>query len=147
MLFHELLTYSLRIFRWEEEYVLNRTTPPYKYLKLILFLFPASPVLQRVAGKDASKQFWKYHNDGVLKKYRGRLQIGSLDTKKVASQPAPTPAPAPAPAPAANKQPAKVEEGSASPAPAPAPATALDPYGALIPFADPAWYHGVSLFC
>jgi cytochrome b involved in lipid metabolism len=33
-------------------------------------------VLQRVAGKDASRQFWKYHNEGVLAKYAARLQVG-----------------------------------------------------------------------
>jgi hypothetical protein len=27
---------------------------------------------------DASKQFWKYHNEGVLKKYQPRLKIGEL---------------------------------------------------------------------
>lgn len=27
-------------------------------------------ILQRVAGKDASKQFWKYHNESILKKYQ-----------------------------------------------------------------------------
>jgi len=26
-------------------------------------------ILKRVGGKDASKQFWKYHNEAVLKKY------------------------------------------------------------------------------
>lgn len=94
-------------------------------------------VLSRVAGKDASKQFWKYHNEGVLKKYKGKLQIGSLNTKK-AAEPAP---PAPAPAKEAPK-----------PKPAPAPAASAaepsqphDPYGDLVPFADPAWYHGVSI--
>ncbi|KAG9587311.1 hypothetical protein KCU77_g7012, partial [Aureobasidium melanogenum] len=30
------------------------------------------------AGTDASKQFWKYHNEGVLKKYQPRLKIGEL---------------------------------------------------------------------
>ena len=35
-------------------------------------------ILKRVAGKDASKQFWKYHNEGVLKKYTERLKIGSV---------------------------------------------------------------------
>lgn len=27
---------------------------------------------------DASKQFWKYHNEGVLKKYQGKLKVGEL---------------------------------------------------------------------
>ena len=97
-------------------------------------------VLSRVAGKDASKQFWKYHNEGILKKYKGKLQVGSLNTKKAAAAPPPAPAPAkeapkpkPAPAPAAT--------ASAAPAQAPQP---HDPYGELIPFADPSWYHGVS---
>ena len=58
-------------------------------------------ILKRVGGKDASKQFWKvrkpnglhtlskmksadwlalsqYHNENVMKKYQGRLKIGSL---------------------------------------------------------------------
>ena len=94
-------------------------------------------VLSRVAGKDASKQFWKYHNEGILKKYKGKLQVGSLNTKKAAAAPPPEPAPAkeaskPKPAPAS---------ASAAPAQAPQP---HDPFGELIPFADPSWYHGVS---
>ncbi|KAI9754634.1 MAG: hypothetical protein M1815_005516 [Lichina confinis] len=43
-------------------------------------------ILQRVAGKDASKQFWKYHNAHILEKYRPRLQVGSLDSKQGAVQ-------------------------------------------------------------
>jgi len=35
-------------------------------------------ILKRVVGKDASKQFWKYHNEGILKKYEGRLKVGSV---------------------------------------------------------------------
>jgi hypothetical protein len=38
-------------------------------------------ILKRVAGKDASKQFWKYHNDGVLKKYGAKLKVGSVAEK------------------------------------------------------------------
>src|ERR1700749_4389249 len=53
------------------------------------------PVLQRVAGKDASKQFWKYHNEGILKKFKGELQVGSLDTKKTAALPTPPATPPP----------------------------------------------------
>ncbi|KAI4747113.1 hypothetical protein E4T50_02602 [Aureobasidium sp. EXF-12298] len=37
-----------------------------------------SKILKRVGGKDASKQFWKYHNEGVLKKYQGKLKVGEL---------------------------------------------------------------------
>lgn len=98
-------------------------------------------ILSRVAGKDASKQFWKYHNEGILKKYKGKLQIGSLDTKKAAAPPPPPPAP-----PAAEKKETavpKAEPGTVAPAPGPAAreeVEALDPYGELIPFADPSWY-------
>ncbi|KAL2171750.1 hypothetical protein VTG60DRAFT_1748 [Thermothelomyces hinnuleus] len=92
-------------------------------------------ILQRVAGKDASKQFWKYHNEGILKKYQKQLQIGSLDTKpKPAAPPAPAPAPkkaAPKPKPAAAAAAAPAEE-----------AEALEPFGLQIPFADPSWYQG-----
>jgi len=35
-------------------------------------------ILKRVGGKDASKQFWKYHNEGILKKYQGKLKVGEL---------------------------------------------------------------------
>ncbi|KAF2213532.1 hypothetical protein CERZMDRAFT_96365 [Cercospora zeae-maydis SCOH1-5] len=35
-------------------------------------------ILKRVGGKDASKQFWKYHNESVLKKYGPKLQVGTL---------------------------------------------------------------------
>ncbi|TEY84256.1 hypothetical protein BOTCAL_0018g00330 [Botryotinia calthae] len=38
-------------------------------------------ILKRVAGKDASKQFWKYHNENVLKKYGEKLKIGSVGEK------------------------------------------------------------------
>lgn len=35
-------------------------------------------ILKRVAGKDATKQFWKYHNEGVLKKYGPKLKVGTV---------------------------------------------------------------------
>ena len=38
-------------------------------------------ILKRVAGKDATKQFWKYHNESVLKKYSQRLKIGTVEEK------------------------------------------------------------------
>lgn len=99
-------------------------------------------VLSRVAGKDASKQFWKYHNEGVLKKYRGKLQIGSLDSKKAAAAP---PAPAPANEAPKPKPAAPAAAAPAAPAGPAAISQAHDPYGDLVPFADPAWYQGVSV--
>jgi alkylation response protein AidB-like acyl-CoA dehydrogenase/predicted heme/steroid binding protein len=91
-------------------------------------------ILLRVAGKDASKQFWKYHNEGILKKYQKQLQIGSLDTK---------------PKPAAEPMPVAVPQNETKkPTPKAVPQTAtepqesepLEPFGRLIPFADPSWY-------
>jgi cytochrome b involved in lipid metabolism len=40
-----------------------------------------SKILKRVAGKDATKQFWKYHNEGVLKKYGATLKVGTVGEK------------------------------------------------------------------
>jgi alkylation response protein AidB-like acyl-CoA dehydrogenase len=95
-------------------------------------------ILQRVAGKDASKQFWKYHNEGILKKYQKTLQIGSLDTKAAPPTPPATP-------PQIKKEIVKpsAEPGviAAKPGPdAKEAAESLDPYGDLIPYADPSWY-------
>lgn len=93
-------------------------------------------ILQRVAGKDASKQFWKYHNEGILKKYQAKLQVGSLDTKPKPEPKEEAPAPKPAPKPAPTTV---VSAKSATEDIEP-----LEPFGALIPFADPSWYQGVS---
>lgn len=98
-------------------------------------------ILQRVAGKDASKQFWKYHNEGVLKKYRPQLQIGSLDgvvaaeTKEEPKKEAPPPEKKAEPPKTTALVKQKQEE----------PAEAMEPFGSQIPFADPNWYQGVSL--
>ncbi|KAK4447738.1 acyl-CoA dehydrogenase/oxidase [Podospora aff. communis PSN243] len=89
-------------------------------------------ILQRVAGKDASKQFWKYHNEGILKKYQKQLQVGSLDTK-------PKPAAEPTPVAVPQKQVSKPKAAAATAAPA-EQSEALEPFGQQIPFADPAWY-------
>ncbi|KAK0741143.1 putative cytochrome b5 protein [Schizothecium vesticola] len=35
-------------------------------------------ILKRVAGKDASKQFWKYHGKPVLEKYGAKLRVGTV---------------------------------------------------------------------
>ena len=105
-----------------------------------------------MGGKDASKQFWKYHNESILKKYKGQLQIGSLDSKKQEAAP-PTP---PATPPPAEKQPTKesekeqvkpqAESGVVAPVPDKAVEEvkeSMDPYGAMIPYADPSWYQSV----
>ncbi|KAI6824610.1 acyl-CoA dehydrogenase NM domain-like protein [Hortaea werneckii] len=105
-----------------------------------------NPVLQRVAGKDASKQFWKYHNESILKKYSKQLQVGSLDSKPKPAQQTP-PTPSATPPPSAKKESEKVvpaaESGAVSPQPGPAAseeAEAMDQYGDMIPYADPSWY-------
>ena len=92
-------------------------------------------ILKRVAGKDATKQFWKYHSEGVLKKFQPQLKVGSLDTKKQAAPPTPPPSPPAQKAvakPAAKSAPA--EEEVAEP---------LEPFGDLVPYADPSWYQSV----
>ncbi|KAI0509448.1 putative cytochrome b5 protein [Xylaria bambusicola] len=35
-------------------------------------------ILKRMAGKNATKQFWKYHGNNVLEKYGGKLKVGEL---------------------------------------------------------------------
>lgn len=68
-----------------------------------------------------------------MKKYKSQLQVGSLDSKKAVDEPTPAEKEAPKPqsAPVVDVATAKSEE-------------AQEPYGDLIPFADPAWYQGVS---
>ncbi|KAF2275963.1 putative acyl-CoA dehydrogenase [Westerdykella ornata] len=89
-------------------------------------------ILQRVAGKDASKQFWKYHNEGILKKYQKQLQVGSLDSKAAPAAPAPKKEVVkPSPKPTAVAKPTEKPKEEAE---------ALEPYGDLIPYADPSWY-------
>ncbi|KAL0262496.1 hypothetical protein SLS55_001464 [Diplodia seriata] len=89
-------------------------------------------ILQRVAGKDASKQFWKYHNEGILKKYQKQLQVGSLDSKPKPAAAPPTPPKTPPAKP-------KAESGTVSAVPQ-EDFEPLDQFGDLIPFADPSWY-------
>lgn len=106
-----------------------------------------------MGGKDASKQFWKYHNESILKKYKGQLQVGSLEGAKNATAPPTPPAtPPPAEKDAANLEKEMVKPSAESGTVAPVPgkdaheaSESLDPYGALIPYADPSWYQSVSL--
>ena len=98
-------------------------------------------VLQRVAGKDASKQFWKYHNDSILKKYKKQLQVGSLDTKQ---KEAPPPKPLPPPQKSNETVKPVAEAGTGSVAPAAQPSEAQEQFGDMVPYADPSWYQTVS---
>ncbi|KAI4834535.1 hypothetical protein E4T44_08736, partial [Aureobasidium sp. EXF-8845] len=102
-------------------------------------------IIQRVAGKDASKQFWKYHNEGILKKYQKQLQVGSLDSKAQAAPP--TPPATPPPAAKKQKEVVKPEPVPGTVAPQPgadakevAVSEALDQFGDMVPGGDPNWY-------
>lgn len=82
-----------------------------------------------------------------MKKYKAKLQVGSLDSKKSAAPP--TPPATPPPAEKREKVVPSAESGTVAPMPGPTAeeaAEALDPYGSLIPFADPSWYQSVSGF-
>ncbi|KAI1850772.1 hypothetical protein JX265_004483 [Neoarthrinium moseri] len=35
-------------------------------------------ILKRMAGKDSTKQFWKYHGKNVLEKYGPKLKVGTV---------------------------------------------------------------------
>lgn len=94
-------------------------------------------ILQRVAGKDASKQFWKYHNEGILKKYQKQFQVGSLDTK-------PKPAAEPMPVAVPKKEAPKPKAASSAVAAPAEQSETLEPFGQQIPFGDPSWYQSVS---
>ncbi|KAK8048964.1 hypothetical protein PG994_010694 [Apiospora phragmitis] len=37
-----------------------------------------SKILKRMAGKDSTKQFWKYHGKSVMDKYGPRFKIGTV---------------------------------------------------------------------
>lgn len=99
-------------------------------------------ILQRVAGKDASKQFWKYHNEGILKKWHPKLHVGSLDSKP---KPKEEPKPEAAPGTVTVKEPsAKVVKAAEREASSSEDSEPLEPFGHQIPFADPSWYQNVS---
>ncbi|KAH0370519.1 acyl-CoA dehydrogenase NM domain-like protein, partial [Aureobasidium melanogenum] len=100
-------------------------------------------ILQRVAGKDASKQFWKYHNESILKKYQKQLQVGSLDSKAKAAPPTPPATPPPAAKKEKEIVKPEAEPGFVAPEPgadAKEAAEALDQFGDMIPGGDPNWY-------
>ncbi|KAF5227308.1 hypothetical protein FOXYS1_16108, partial [Fusarium oxysporum] len=81
--------------------------------------------------------FWKYHNEGILKKYKKQLQVGSLDSKPAAPEPKPEANAAPVPA---APTPKAVKTTQKEVAAKEEDAEALEPFGDQIPFADPAWY-------
>jgi hypothetical protein len=80
-----------------------------------------------------------------LKKYKKKLQVGSLDSKKVEEAP-------PAPEPVKEVVKPVAESGTVSAAPgedAEEELGELDPpldaYGDLVPYADPNWYQTVRI--
>jgi len=78
-----------------------------------------------------------------LKKYKAELHVGSLDSKKAAAAAAAPPTPPATPPPAVAKKVVPQAESKSAPT-AHEKSEALDPYGSLIPFADPSWYQSVS---
>jgi Cytochrome b5-like Heme/Steroid binding domain/Acyl-CoA dehydrogenase, N-terminal domain len=96
-------------------------------------------ILQRVLGQDASKQFWKYHNEKVMAKWGSPLKIGSISST-TAGAPPPKQSPGPQSTPKYSPpRPKQIQ--SAAPADG---KTANELFGELIPFAEPAWYTGLS---
>ncbi|KAG2417657.1 hypothetical protein HFD88_008876 [Aspergillus terreus] len=43
-------------------------------------------ILLKVAGKDATREFQKYHRDAILRRYKERLLIGVVDSKPPAKK-------------------------------------------------------------
>jgi hypothetical protein len=90
-------------------------------------------ILQRVLGQDASKQFWKYHNEKVMAKWGTPLKIGSIGSAdippKTAAKP-PVPYSPPRPKPQSTPQ-------TPSPSPSPSPSTdnksAPEIFGEVLP--------------
>ena len=107
-------------------------------------------IVLRVAGQDASKQFWKYHNAAILKKHQ-HLKIGEIgsgsessaapaeqEKQKVLSDPQPSPS-----TDATTANAVAVPSSSASTPVQDDPAS-IEYYGELIPYADPSWYQGYA---
>ncbi|KAI6250718.1 Acyl-CoA dehydrogenase AFT10-1 [Erysiphe necator] len=90
-------------------------------------------ILSRVAGKDASKQFWKYHNKSILSKYKEQLLVGVLDSKEMNESRPSTEDHDIATIPQENTLIQATNEDTAE---------NLEPFGNMIPFADPSWYQG-----
>ncbi|KAF7589921.1 hypothetical protein BBP40_003539 [Aspergillus hancockii] len=38
-------------------------------------------ILRKVAGKDATNEFWESHPESVIQKYHARLQVGRVETE------------------------------------------------------------------
>ncbi|KAI1001215.1 Acyl-CoA dehydrogenase [Podosphaera aphanis] len=91
-------------------------------------------ILTRVAGQDATKQFWKYHNAGILRKFKEKLFIGTLNTKKPTDLLVPKKDAVVAPAPQEKKTETHADLLEEEEEP--------EPFGDMIPFADPMWYQG-----
>lgn len=92
-------------------------------------------ILQRVLGQDASKQFWKYHNEKVMAKWASPLKIGSISSTTADPAKSTTAKSTPKYCPPKPKQIQSTPPADGK--------TANELFGELIPFAEPAWYTGL----
>uniref|UniRef100_A0A0B7K959 Cytochrome b5 heme-binding domain-containing protein n=1 Tax=Bionectria ochroleuca TaxID=29856 RepID=A0A0B7K959_BIOOC len=67
---------------WMPEALQRRSESPYRTGQSRANFLEEHPggakILKRFAGKNATKPFWKYHNEHVLKKYGEKLKIGAV---------------------------------------------------------------------
>jgi hypothetical protein len=56
----------------------DRLTRPLFSLEFLEEHPGGAKILKRFGGKNATKPFWKYHNESVLKKYGAKLKIGTV---------------------------------------------------------------------
>ncbi|KAI1389789.1 cytochrome b5 [Hypoxylon trugodes] len=59
-------------------YDLILTAIPRQFLDFLDEHPGGAKILKRMAGKNATKQFWKYHGKSVLEKYGEKLKVGEL---------------------------------------------------------------------
>jgi alkylation response protein AidB-like acyl-CoA dehydrogenase len=98
-------------------------------------------IVLKVAGQDASKQFWKYHNKAILNKYKPKLQVGTIGGAGAEAAPKSEAKKVLASATPSNVNAVAVPAKSAATPVQDAPAE-KDFFGDMVPYADPSWYQG-----